>query len=108
MAAEPVAPLTITLRGLPGLEDQSWTVDNAEDGVVITVNGVDIVAIDLFYSGLAVGGPEPQAGAYDLPEDPCDEENRPKIVVGAWPDGEEWVRLHQVLLADLHESGKED
>lgn len=92
-------PLTFSFRGLPGLEGQTFTTEDAEDGLVITVNGHDIVALDIFYAGLFIGGPPGTEG--EIPRD--DPDDRPKIIVGAWPNGEEWVRLHEVPLATIED-----
>jgi hypothetical protein len=92
--------ITVTLRGLWGSEERTFTTDDAEDGLVVSVNGVDVVGLDLMYSGLFVGGPPSEGEEADLPEDPNDPTNRPKIIVGCWPDGEQWVRVHEVPLKE--------
>ncbi len=75
---------------------RSFVTDDAEDGVTVEVNGTPVVALDLMYSGLAVGGPGGES-AVD-PEDPT---NIPKLVIGSWPDGEQWERLRTIALPDL-------
>ena len=93
-------PIRITVRQ-GGKEVFTVVTDDAEDGIVVEVNGEPVVAIDLMYSGLAVGGGEP----YEPLDDPADATNTPKIVVGTWPDGEQWERLHSVPMTTFNEPG---
>jgi hypothetical protein len=98
----------ITLRGLPHVDgDLSFWTETCEDGVMVLVNDFPIVAVDMHYCGLPVGAHTP--GEEDeIPDDPCDSSNTPKVIVGTWPDGEQWQRVDQILMSAINAGVKHE
>lgn len=66
-----------------------------EDGFLVTIDGAWVIGLDFQYMGEPVGG--------EIPEDPDDPTNTPKVVIGHWPNGEEWERLLVVPVSKLTE-----